>query len=421
MNALVMSIIVLPLVANLFLSRVRYASIGSAIVEVALVVVLRGEIPVIGTFYVTQFSWYILLSIASIYVLSAIYSLRYIGNQNRYYYFLNFFTSTMFFTVVVNNLGLMWVGIEATTVSSVLLVVTERTPLALEAGWRYVILVSAGVTFALASVILFYYGLGTLTVSSIETPHLSPLLTIASALALMGFGTKAGVFPMNTWLPDVHSEAPAPVSALFSGVLLPVAVYVLHVVYVAAPVPELYSWVAVISIGFASIAMGSQRFHKRLFAYSTIENMNLALLGMSANSTLGVAILLLSHAFGKAGAFYSCGSITRSTGKKEIDQINMPVTSAALLISSLSVTGLPPFGTFLGEFAIFSAAFRAGMFPQVALALVFTAVGFISINFHVGRMVLHEGKREKEDILLAATSLAAGLASLAVGLLLMRW
>ncbi|MEM4086623.1 MAG: proton-conducting transporter membrane subunit, partial [Saccharolobus sp.] len=130
----------------------------------------------------------------------------------------------MIFSIIINNYGLMWVGVELTTVTSALLITTEFSETSLESTWRYIIVVSAGVTIALFSVILIYSQYHTLTITQILSQKTDNLVIRAAVgLALIGFGTKVGVFPMYTWLPDAHSEAPSPVSALFSGVLLPVA------------------------------------------------------------------------------------------------------------------------------------------------------------------------------------------------------
>ncbi|MEM3323360.1 MAG: proton-conducting transporter membrane subunit [Metallosphaera sp.] len=417
----------IPLVSSAFVFKERYASVVSSSLTLLLALLLRFNLPFINSeFYVTNFSWYFIVMVTSIYLLSTIYSLFYFNFKNKieernYFYFMNMFAASMLFTLTVNNLGLMWVGLEATTVSSVLLVTIEGTPSALEAGWRYLILVSSGVTFAFISVILFYYGLHNLTLSSILYPHYSPLFTLASAVALIGFGTKAGVFPVNTWLPDAHSEAPAPVSALFSGVLLPVAVYILHDVFIIAPLPELYSWLAVVSILIASIMISSQRYYKRMFAYSTIENMNLAILGIATGSETGILILLFTHAFAKAGAFYSSGVILKSIGSKEINEYGLlgnPIMAASLLLSSLGVTGAPPFGNFIGEFIILTSTIKAGLIAQFVVVIISLAIAFISINYHVSRIIFKEGEKLNEDKGLSTIALISSLIPLSIGVAL---
>jgi hydrogenase-4 component F len=419
-------LVIVPLLSNAFIWRIKYASLVSSTLTLILSILTYLDLPVVTpSLYITRFTWYFLVMVAGVYFTSTLYSALYETptreRERNYYYFLNTFSASMFFTLIVNNLGLMWVGLEATTISSVLLVTFEGTHEALEAGWRYVILVSTGVTFAFISVILFYYGLHTLQISSILYPHVSLLFTLASVIALMGFGTKAGLFPVNTWLPDAHSEAPPAVSALFSGVLLPVAVYILHVVYSIAPLGPIYSWVSTVSVLIASLMMASQRYYKRLFAYSTIENMSLAVLGVAANSNEGVIILLLSHAFSKAGAFYVSGAILKAVNSKEISEyglISSPVISTGLLTSSLAVTGAPPFGNFFGEFLILLDVLRSQMVAQFWISLFSLGIAFISVNYHVSRMIFKGGGTFREERRLGALGLLVALASLGIGLYL---
>ncbi len=427
----VIGLVAVPVIANAFFFRgIRYSSVVAGVVELVLSLSLLNGLPVVDPlFYVTRTTWYFIMMVASIYLLSVIYSHGYLKgektkiSQREYFALLNFFTSSMLFTLVVNNLGLMWVGIEATTVSTVVLVITEGTETAIEAGWRYVIIVSAGVTFAFISVILVYYGLHTLQVSSILGAHYSLVLQLASAIALLGFGTKVGVFPVNTWLPDAHSEVPAPVSALFSGVLLPVALYVLYIVYQISPLPALYSSLSVLSILVASLSMASQTNFKRLFAYSTIENMNLALLGLVSGSVIGAVVLLVAHAFGKAGAFYSSGSVFKMVGSKRIDEYGLwrlKFTPYSLLLSSLAVTGAPPFGTFVGEFLILSSLLRSSPL-EFSVVVPLLAIAFISVNYHVSRMVFKGERALREDALMGVVSLISSVIPLAMGLFLVWW
>ncbi|ABP95585.1 NADH/Ubiquinone/plastoquinone (complex I) [Metallosphaera sedula] len=415
-------IILVPILGSAVVFKEKYSTVASATITLILVLALKPFLPIVSQFYVSNLTWYFLVMVAGVYLLSSIYSLFYVekrGVQERnYYYFLNLFAASMLFTLSVNNLGLMWVGLEATTISSVLLVTFEGTSTALEAGWRYLLLVSSGVTFAFISVILFYFGLHTLTISEVLYPHFSPLFSLASAIALLGFGTKAGVFPVNTWLPDAHSEAPSPVSALFSGVLLPVSIYILHTIFIIAPLPGLYSWLATISILISSIMMASQRYYKRLFAYSTIENMNFALLGVAVNSLTGLVILLVTHAFAKAGAFYASGSLLKSQGTKEINEHGLygsPLLASSLILSSLAVTGAPPFGNFIGEFLILSSVLKHGLVPQFWIVIISLIISFVCVNYHVSRMIF-KGKPFRERYkALSIIAIISALISLIVG------
>ena len=396
-------IIAAPIIACAFYKwEIRAAGIAAGVADVILSVMIYFQSPFHGVFYVDFTSWIFLVMVSSIYLASTIYSLNYMKDiqvrgisEKTYYALLNLFSASMFFTLLMNNYGFMWVGIEATTICSALLIIGEKSDVSLEAAWRYIILVSAGVAFAFISIILIYYQFHTLNVYDII--HTNPagglLERIIVAIALIGFGTKTGVFPVHTWLPDAHSEAPAPVSAMFSGVLLPVALYVLYRIYQIDPFPLLYTWFAVISIAVSSLFLAYQRNYKRMFAYSTMENMNMALLGfaMGGVGVIGALLLLITHSFAKSGAFFSSGNIMKSTGRKNIDEIGglwkgMPWTSTSLVFSSMAASGAPPFGVFIGEFFILSALAGQNII-QFSIVIFFVMTAFIGVNYNISSMV----------------------------------
>lgn len=431
---LLVSTMVLPFFSFVgYRSRVPIADIIPAAINVAVAFFIYFYIPQIGIFFVDRTTWVLIVMVTSVYLLSLIYSGRYFKDrpmdisEDTFYFLLSLFTTSMIFSLEINNLGLMWVGIEATTISSALLLIADKTEVSLEAAWRYIIIVSAGVTFAFFSIILIYYSLGTLEVSQILAmgPQHSLLLNVAVAIALIGFGTKVGVFPVHTWLPDAHSESPSPVSAMFSGVLLPTALYVLYRIYEIDPMRSLFVWTGVVSVAAASIFLGYQRKYKRMFAYSSMENMSLALIGFAvggAYGVLGALLLLVSHSFGKAGAFYSSGNILRTTGKLKIDDVgglwnSMPATSGSLLLSSFSVTGAPPFGVFFGEFLILYELLTLHYYVQFILVVFFLMTAFISVSYNVTRMVFRgESRKMKSDSLMSAVALFSSALSLAIGI-----
>jgi len=432
-----LALLVIPGLANLGffnLKILKITSIASAILTLAISIYFY-FVPqsVTGIFFITKFNSIFLVMITSIYLLSAVYSTRYIEkgklvNEKLYYVLMNFFVITMLFAVTINNFGLMWVGIELTTVSSALLIPIETSDTSLEATWRYIIIVSAGVTIALFSVILIYYQYQTLTVSEIINRPVDNIITrLAVILGLIGFGTKVGVFPMYTWLPDAHSEAPSPVSAIFSGVLLPSALYVLFRVYQIDPLPIVFTWFGVVSIVTAAIILTYQWHIKRMFAYSTIENMNLALIGLAIGQPIGALILLFAHAFGKAGAFYSSGIVLKLLEEKRIDNITglhkFKLTSTALLLSSLTVTGTPPFATFIGEFLILQTLIQQGFITEFIILILSLATAFISINYNVSKMIFskqrEDEEKKEEPLTLSLTSFVSSIIPLVLGLVLL--
>jgi hydrogenase-4 component F len=350
-----------------------------------------------------------LVMVASIYATSAWYSEGYLRGVHRpfltsqvYYALLSAFAFSMVATLVVSDLGLMWIGIEATTVASALLVVLERKPTSVEAAWRYTLIASAGLTIALFALLLVYATTGTLDAFALAAAHPAVSLPIemAVALALVGYGTKVGLFPMHTWLPDAHSEAPSPVSAMFSGVLLPTALYAFLRVYAILPTPA----PAVITdllivFGLTTAVIGAfllqrQRSFKRLLAYSSMEVMGIALVGVALGGVAlyGALILLFAHAFAKSAAFYCAGNVLRAGGTNRIDEVrdlqhSMPRTGGAWVASAFGVTGAPPFGTFLGELLIIIGAIAAGWIWVSLVLILAILVAFLGVNYQIGRMV----------------------------------
>ena len=253
--------------------------------------------------------------------------------------------------LVVSDLGLMWIGVEATTVASALLIVLERKPASVEAAWRYTLIASAGLTIALFALLVLYTATGTLDGFRLAAapPPVTLPIEMAVALALVGYGTKVGLFPMHTWLPDAHSEAPSPISAMFSGVLLPTGLYAFLRVYRVLPDPsplvirDLILAFGVATALVAAFLLQRQRSYKRLLAYSSMEVMGLAVIGIALGGVAlyGALILIVAHAFAKSAAFYCSGSVLRATGTVRIDEVRnlratMPVTGAGWVSSRSS-------------------------------------------------------------------------------------
>ncbi len=360
-----------------------------------------------------------LFLVASVYALSVWYSRAYLEHvrapfltPQRYYALLAAFAFAMVFTLSVSDLGLMWIGVEGTTIASALLIVLERKPTSVEAAWRYTLVASAGLAIALFALLLVYGSTGTLNAFALaQHPVLASLpILFAVSLALVGYGTKVGLFPMHTWLPDAHSEAPSPVSALFSGVLLPTALYAFLRVYriVATPVPPALSTLVVVfglaTAVVAALLIQHQRSYKRLFAYSSMEVMGLAVVGIGLGgiALYGALILVVAHGFAKAAAFYCSGNVLRQTGTTRIDEVRdlrhrLPWTGGTWVLSSVAATGAPPFGTFVGEILILSGAFAMGAYWVAGIAIGAIAIAFLGVNWQVGGMVFGAGPRPESS------------------------
>jgi hydrogenase-4 component F len=353
-----------------------------------------------------------LFMVTGIYATSIWYSRGYLHAVRRpfltpqvYYALLSAFAFSMIAVLVVTDLGLMWIGVEATTVASALLIVLERRPASVEAAWRYTLIASAGLTIALFALLLLYVATGTLNGFFLAANHPAVTLPIemAVALALVGYGTKVGLFPMHAWLPDAHSEAPSPVSAMFSGVLLPTALYAFLRVYNVLPEPvptlvrNLILAFGIVTALVAAFLLQRQRSFKRLLAYSSMEVMGLAVIGVAVGgiALYGALVLIVAHAFAKSASFYCAGNVLRSTGTNRIEDVRdlrtrLPRTGVAWMVSAAAVTGAPPFGTFLGELLILVGALAVGLVWVAGVVVVAILVAFLGLNSQIGRMVFGE-------------------------------
>lgn len=370
-----------------------------------------------GTFLLSPLAGILLVVVGSVALLAASSSNSYLDHQllvdplasrklRLYWSLFNLFTFTMILAVVSNNLGIIWIAVEATTVSTAFLVGFKRTPLSLEAAWKYAVICSFGLSVALLGVIVIYFGAITagipnsqaltLTVLLSHARELNPaVLRLGIALCIVGFGTKAGLVPFHTWLPDAHSQAPAPISAMMSGVLLSVAAsVVLRVVQLsAAGLGPSYARFFLLTIGILTMAVGAflivgQRELKRMLAQSSMEQMGIVAVAIAINTELAIAALLLHifvHGLAKGSAFITAGQMEDATGKHRISEMRglvrtHPLVARGFLLALIALVALPPFGLFWTEAAIVTAVVRAGdlgaAIAVVALLLV-AAVGLV--------------------------------------------
>lgn len=363
----------------------------------------------------------------------------------QYFTLLPLFLFAMLFASSTSNPILMWVAIEGTTLSTAFLISLYNKPSALEAAWKYLMLNSVGLLLAFFGTLIISYQAIAASAGFVEwqgilatAPTLDPtLVEIAFIFIVIGYGTKIGFVPMHTWLPDAHSKAPAPVSALLSGVLLNVAFLGLlrfKVVADASLGPEFSSSLlmmfGVISMLVAALLIFVQKSYKRLLAYSSIEHMGIAALGFGFGGAGAAAALLhmLYHALGKSLLFLSAGNIFLRYSSTKIAHVRgmlhaMPTTAVLFMIGFLAITGVPPFGTFLTEFAILTEGMSAHpIFALAALAaIVFVFVGFFrhlsSMFFDTVPAVAHDevfARRERMSLLAPIAALALALIVLSV-------
>jgi len=358
------------------------------------------------------------------------------------------FLASMVLAVLAGNLGLMWAAVEATTIVTAFLVGHRRSRAALEATWKYVMICSVGIALAYLGTVLVYYasshprsggaaGQGSLdwAVLVAHADQLDPgVMRIAFALLVLGFGTKAGLVPLHSWLPDAHSQAPAPVSALMSGVLLSVAVYaLLRYRAIAAAVLDpvfvrtLLLTIALVSLALAASLLIGQRDYKRLLAYSSIEHMALVVIGVAAGTRLAVAALLLhvlGHGLGKAVLFCGSGQILSAEGTTEIAGVRgllarRPVLASTFALGLAALLGLPPFSLFASELALARALTDDGLGWAVGIAFVLLLVAFVAIAARTAGLLFGEREPRRRETVRASTAaatapLVTGLAGLAV-------
>jgi len=426
---------VLTAVACYFLNRRHWIELASTLgagllmaasVAISYQVFTSGPIQE-GIFYLDQLSAYMLMLVAFVDFLVAIYSVGYMGKEyeeklfglgrlRAFYSLLQVLVFTMVLVVCSNNLGIMWIAIEGTTLASAFLVGFYNTENSLEATWKYIIICSVGITLALLGTILAYASLVVLVpgesggaldwttlVQAAQLKQLDPtILRISFILVLVGYGTKVGLAPMHTWLPDAHSQAPTPISAMLSGVLLNCAMYGIlrfHII-TSAQIGPGFSGTLLLLFGVLSLAVAATfiilaKDYKRLLAYSSIEHMGIVSLGFGIGGFFGIfgALLqMLNHAVTKSLLFFGSGQVLLKYKTKDMSEVSgmakvMPVTATLFLAGALAITGCPPFSIFLSEFTILYGGLTTDHLLVSALYLFFLAVIFAAFMYHVGKMV----------------------------------
>ena len=330
-------------------------------------------------------------------------SLREVKN----YFALSFiFTWTMSLSVICNNIAFMWAAIEATTLASVFLVAVKKDKKSTESGYKYIVLCSIGLAFALyATILLFSAANGTIDGEAMLYTNLlanaASLDTMALKLvfifALIGFGTKAGLAPTHTWLPDVHAEGPAPTSALLSGVLLKCAMLGLIRYYAIVGNGVGFDFVqsvmiisATLTLFIAAFFLIRQHNVKRMFAYHSVAHMGVIAFGLGVGGAIGLFAALfhcVAHSFTKALAFCSTGNIAKIYGTKDMHKMGgmihiAPLTTILFGIAICSLVGVPGFAIFVSEFLIFKAAAIDGQYLLMGIFALALAIIFIADFSH---------------------------------------
>lgn len=375
-----------------------------------------------GIFYIDSLSIIILDITLIIGFITSIYSIDYLNQKllhleinlkrlKLYYILMYSFILTMILALTVKNMGIMWIAIEATTLASVFLVGFYNDKQAIEAAWKYIIICSLGIVIALLGIMFLHLS----SVEAFKGSHLlewpalfdnaktlkTSALRLAFIFILVGFGTKAGLAPMHTWLPDAHSQAPSPISALLSGVLLNSSIYAItRAVSIVNKnlgnsdfTGRLLIATGLLSIITSAIFILTQKDYKRLLAYSSIEHMGIIALGIgifTPGAVFGALFHMINHSFTKSMLFLSSGNILQKYGTREISKIKgllkiLPASGIAFLLGLFAISGAPPFSIFSSELSIIISIFEkkfylAGTALVLLLAAIFAGIALTLFN-----------------------------------------
>jgi hydrogenase-4 component F len=425
----------LPLIAgtaSMVLRQARAIQVLNVLSSILVCVTLLsivGKVVTDGTFvsnwfYIDALSALLLLVVGLLTLTATLFSVTYMKREleegriteaahRRYYLLLQLFVFTMIGVLVLENLGLMWIGVEATTLASTLLVAFYLNRSALEAAWKYVMVCNVGILFALLGLILLYFtqvnsggtaseALSWQALKSLSGQLDPGMVKLAFVFILIGYGTKAGLAPMHTWLPDAHSQAPSPISGLLSGALLSCALYALirNIIIVKGVLGAGTVEHALLAFGVFSIALAIpflliQHDIKRLLAYSSVEHVGIVIFGLGIGTPLaiyGAALHILNHAVVKSVLFYLAGILMQQYNTKYIMRIRgvfhaLPGIGAMFMIAVLAVVGTPPLNVFVSKLTIAVAAFQAGEYVFGSIFLILLAGVFAGILYYCTKIV----------------------------------
>jgi hydrogenase-4 component F len=390
-----------------------------------------------GFFYADALSALVILLSAFVALVCSIYAVGYFRHEERngvfqenekmgggnavhkmreYYALTPLFVFSMILVALANNLGILWVAIEGTTLASVFLVMFYGRETSLEAAWKYAIIGGVGLSMALFGTILTYYSahqvLATDTLAGLNWSVLvanaaqfdKPTMRLAFILILLGYGTKAGIAPMHTWKPDAYSEAPIPGAAMLAAAVLNCALYGLVRFYILSAKclgPEYASHLLILfgllSMGVAVPFILVQKSFRRMLAYSSIDHSGIMVLGLGFGGPLGILGMLLHmtfHSITKPLLFFCAGNVQQHVKTDLFREAkgglihSMPLSGAAFLLATLAVTGAPPFSLFLSEFTILRAGFSRGYLVLCILFITFLVAIFSGFLIHIANLVL---------------------------------
>jgi len=401
--------------------------VGGSTILAVLALVLAREVRVggpraLGVFRIDDLGLVFLLLLVVLTLAVSIYTVGWlkqalaVGNMKAesvrsYFALVHAFVATMVVTVLADNLGVLWIAMEGTTITSAMLVGYHGHQHGLEAAWKYIIVTTIGISFGLFGTVLVYAaaaavpgGVAAMSWSAIMkvAPGLDPsIVRIGFIFVMVGYGTKAGLAPMHLWLPDAHSQAPTPVSALLSGVLIKCALLGIirfQTIAAAACGPAFTSMVLVV-FGLTSVVVATpfilaQRDVKRLLGYHSVEHVGIVVLGLGFGGpagTYGALLHVVNHGVTKALAFFGAGTAIARYGTRDMRVIRglfavAPIGATFLMLAALSLAGVPPFSIFVSELLVLRAGIGHGHWLAIGIFLTMVAVIFAGILHHVGAM-----------------------------------
>ncbi|OHC62514.1 MAG: hydrogenase 4 subunit F [Rhodocyclales bacterium GWA2_65_20] len=456
--------LLIPLLGGLFLALVGHRPIAGwiniavgmmtfgAALAMALEVFDHGpQLSPSRMFYIDAFNVYLVVLTAFVGLTTSIFSRPYMRHEvergrvtdrrlRLYHAMYQCFLFSMLLALSTNNLGVLWIGMELATLTTVLLVSLYRTPEAIEAAWKYFILCGVGIAQALFGTVLIYFAAETKfgagrndtllwTVLHESAGGMDPaVITLAFVFLLVGYGTKVGLVPLHNWLPDAHSEGPTPMSAVLSGLLLNVALYALVRVKMLVDgslhtnlAGHLMMGFGLLSFTVAGLFLHRQHDVKRMFSYSSIEHMGLITFGFGMGgplATFGALLHMTVHSLTKSAIFITVGHACQLAGTQRISHIRglirtQPAIGWGLLLGTVAIAGFPPFGVFISEFLLLMATMKDWPWLTIPLLIGF-GVAFAGLFRHMQQMVFGEPPPGQKPV-------AANMLPVVVHLLLVLW
>ncbi len=416
-------------------SALLLALIGGGSLLFVSIEALFGQslVSVSGWLRADAYTWFMVALIAFTYITATIVSLHYITEEfhekilsldkvRMYYFSLPLFALSMIIAVLANHLGVLWIGLEGTTLSTTLLVALYRKDASIEAAWKFIILCSIGIGIGMIGILMFVHagvaaGLNVFDAFSYTAlranAHLlsDSTIKLAFVFILVGLGTKVGFVPMHTWLPDAHSKTPSPISALLSGVLLNVAFYALLRFKMlvdlrigsSAWTDHLLIGFGVLSVVAAAFFLLQQRNYKRMLAYSSVEHMGLMSFaaGLGPIGVLALTIHTFFHTLTKSALFYISGEVLLTQKTTKIAGIQQlmrytPIAASLLLFGVLMIIAVPPSGLFTSEFLFLAAGLQTMPILTLLILVSLSLIAFsmmkntLTMLYQTGEEVVEE-------------------------------